>query len=216
MLSLRALGFVNLDFMTNNPFYFHDPRSWVRKMEAVKKNSVDQLFIKSRDNAMKFAMRLTGNREDAEDLIQEAFLKVSRALENREIPENPQAWMFTAIRNSYIDRVRKAKRRLKCASLDEIVVENSAAEPVDARQTPEEALLSHTLDPNIIKAISRLTTTEKKVLLESIDSLSLEMQQELRAEKTSVQRSKMLARVKRKVMETMRTMTQTNKWEMSA
>lgn len=184
-------------------------------METAKKGSVDQLFISNRKNAMKFAMRLTGNREEAEDLIQDAFLKVSKALESREIPENPQAWMYTAIRNSYIDRIRRAKRRVRCTSLEEAVVDNSAAEPVDTRLTPEEFLMSQNLDPVLVQAISGLTRVEKQVLLESIDGLPGEYPADSLASKSSAQRSKMLSRVKRKVLETMRTLSHAPKWEMA-
>lgn len=185
-------------------------------METSKKNSVDQLFMGIREQAMKFAMRLTGNREDAEDVIQETFLKVSRALDNRDIPENPQAWIYTSIRNTYIDRVRKAKRRVSCTSLDESLVENVATEPIDARPTPEEALMSQEIAPSLLKAISKLTETEKMILLDSIESLPLEMHEEIRANRTSAQRSKMLARVKRKVLHAMQAMTPSAKWELTA
>jgi RNA polymerase sigma factor (sigma-70 family) len=215
MLSLSTRAFANLSLMSDVRFYSHTQRSWDKKMESGKHNSIDQLFVGIRDQAMKFAMRLTGNREDAEDIIQETFLKVSRALDKRDIPENPQAWIYTSIRNTYIDRVRRAKRRIACTSLDETHFDNVVIEPIDLRPTPEEALLSQELAPSLLKAISVLSEVEKMILLDSIESLPLDMHNQLRNGKTPAQRSKMLARVKRKVLQAMQTMAPTTKLGMT-
>ena len=50
---------------------------------------------------------------DAEDVVQEAFLRLVRRATWEGKPENPVAWLFTAVRNAAIDRLRKAKRRQK-------------------------------------------------------------------------------------------------------
>jgi RNA polymerase sigma-70 factor (ECF subfamily) len=51
------------------------------------------------------------NADDAEDVVQETFLRLVRRAQWEGKPENPAAWLFTAVRNEAIDRLRKAKRR---------------------------------------------------------------------------------------------------------
>ena len=57
------------------------------------------------------AMRMTRNRSDAEDLVQETFLKGYRAYERFEAGTNLRAWLFRILTNSYINRYRKKQRR---------------------------------------------------------------------------------------------------------
>jgi RNA polymerase sigma-70 factor (ECF subfamily) len=51
------------------------------------------------------------NADDAEDVVQETFLRLVRRAQWEGKPANPAAWLFTAVRNEAIDRIRKAKRR---------------------------------------------------------------------------------------------------------
>ena len=53
------------------------------------------------------------NADDAEDVVQETFLRLVRRAQWEGKPDNPVAWLFTAVRNEAIDRQRKAKRRQK-------------------------------------------------------------------------------------------------------
>jgi RNA polymerase sigma-70 factor (ECF subfamily) len=51
------------------------------------------------------------NAADAEDVVQETFLRLVKRAQWEGMPVNPAAWLFTAVRNEAIDRHRKAKRR---------------------------------------------------------------------------------------------------------
>jgi len=57
------------------------------------------------------AMRMTRNRADAEDLVQETYLKGYRAYERFEAGTNLRAWLFRILTNSYINTYRKKQRR---------------------------------------------------------------------------------------------------------
>jgi len=54
-----------------------------------------------------FALRTTGNREDALDLIQETFMKAYRFWDLFEKGTNLKAWLFRIMKNTYINRYRK-------------------------------------------------------------------------------------------------------------
>jgi RNA polymerase sigma-70 factor (ECF subfamily) len=56
------------------------------------------------------AYRLTGNREDAEDLVQEVLLRVRRGLETYQ-PGSLEGWLSRIATNAFLDNVRRRKRR---------------------------------------------------------------------------------------------------------
>jgi RNA polymerase sigma-70 factor (ECF subfamily) len=58
-----------------------------------------------------FAMRLTKNRTEAEDLIQDTVCKAYKNKDRFQVGTNFKAWMTTIMRNSYINGYRKKKTR---------------------------------------------------------------------------------------------------------
>src|SRR5436309_16049863 len=56
------------------------------------------------------AYRLTGNREDSEDLVQEVLLRVRRGLETYQ-PGSMEGWQSRIATNAFLDDVRRRKRR---------------------------------------------------------------------------------------------------------
>ncbi|HAP35099.1 MAG TPA: RNA polymerase subunit sigma [Bacteroidetes bacterium] len=54
-----------------------------------------------------YALRMTGNTEDAKDLLQETFLKAYRFWEKFEQGTNLRAWLFRIMKNTYINVYRK-------------------------------------------------------------------------------------------------------------
>ena len=57
-----------------------------------------------------FAYRLTGNPDDAADLVQEVLLRVRRGLASY-TPGSFEGWLWRITRNAFLDSVRKKKRR---------------------------------------------------------------------------------------------------------
>ncbi|MEN9792788.1 MAG: polymerase subfamily sigma factor [Actinomycetota bacterium] len=57
------------------------------------------------------ALRMTHNRSDAEDLLQETFLKAWRASHTFERGTNLRAWLFRIMTNTFINKWNAAKRR---------------------------------------------------------------------------------------------------------
>src|SRR6184192_2223817 len=56
------------------------------------------------------AYRLTGNRDDAEDLVQEVLLRVRRGLETYQ-PGSMEGWLSRIATNAFLDEVRRRRRR---------------------------------------------------------------------------------------------------------
>lgn len=63
-------------------------------------------------NMRAFAISLCGNRDRADDLVQEALVKAWKHLDSFEVGTNLKAWLFTILRNAYFSELRKTKREV--------------------------------------------------------------------------------------------------------
>jgi len=66
------------------------------------------------------ALRMTRNPQDAEDLVQETYLKAFNAFDSYKQGTNLKAWLYRIMTNTYINSYRKAKRRPMESSADEL------------------------------------------------------------------------------------------------
>ena len=58
-----------------------------------------------------FALKLTADNEDAEDLLQETFLKALKYKNKFEDKTNLKAWLYTIMKNTFINNYRRAVRK---------------------------------------------------------------------------------------------------------
>jgi len=72
------------------------------------------------DQLYSHALRLTHNTSDAEDLVQETYLKGYRAFEKFEEGTNLRAWLFRILTNSYINHYRKKQRSFEEEDLEDL------------------------------------------------------------------------------------------------
>src|SRR5262245_7470431 len=105
------------------------------------------------DSLYRTALRLTKNGADAEDLVQETYLKAFRAARQFEPGTNLRAWLFTILHNTIRNRARDRSREPML--VDSEVVERAAEAP-RGDETPESILLNRTLDADLQAAIDAL------------------------------------------------------------
>jgi RNA polymerase sigma-70 factor (ECF subfamily) len=96
------------------------------------------------------ALRMTGNRQDAEDLVQETYLKAVRGLDRHREIASIRGWLFRILTNTYIDRYRKARRSPSEVPFEDEGPFDRAAELDDHAGLDAEALLR---DPREIEAV---------------------------------------------------------------
>src|SRR5919198_2419664 len=90
------------------------------------------------DSLYRTALRLTRVPADAEDLVQETYLKAFRAASRFEPGTNLKAWLFTILHNTARNRVRDRAR--DTVAVDSEAVERAAEQPSPAAgrgETPE-------------------------------------------------------------------------------
>jgi RNA polymerase sigma-70 factor (ECF subfamily) len=111
------------------------------------------------DSLYRTALRLTRRPADAEDLVQETYLKAFRAA-NRFAPgTNLKAWLFTILHNTARNRVRDRAR--EAVTFDSETVDRAAGAPPDPGagrfvENPETLLLRGALDPELKAAVDAL------------------------------------------------------------
>jgi RNA polymerase sigma-70 factor (ECF subfamily) len=81
--------------------------------------SFEALFTPLANSAFGVAVRFTGNRADAEDLVQEAALLAFRGFDSFEPGTNFKAWFFRILTNCYFSTRRREKSRPVTADLDD-------------------------------------------------------------------------------------------------
>ena len=66
------------------------------------------------------AMRMTRNPADAEDLVQETYLRAYRGFGGFQEGTNLKAWLYRILSNTFINTYRAKKRRVEEAQLDDV------------------------------------------------------------------------------------------------
>jgi RNA polymerase sigma-70 factor (ECF subfamily) len=95
-------------------------------VEAMQSRNVgDQDLIACVPHLRAFARFLTGNRERADDLVQDTVVRALTAAHQFQRGTNLKAWMFTILRNQHYNDVRKI--RIKLQSLDDPSIDEPAA-----------------------------------------------------------------------------------------
>jgi RNA polymerase sigma-70 factor (ECF subfamily) len=102
------------------------------------------------------ALRLTRNRADAEDLVQDTYVKAFRHAEQFARGTNLRAWLYTILHNTWRNRQRDASRQT--VEVDSEQVEQAAAGPGGGEpvETPERILMRSTLDADLQAALDEL------------------------------------------------------------
>jgi RNA polymerase sigma-70 factor (ECF subfamily) len=78
----------------------------------------EQLLRQNQGRVFSIALRLTGRREDAEELAQDVFVQLHAALGQIESPAHLRHWLLRTVSHRAIDRLRQRSRQLRVVSLD--------------------------------------------------------------------------------------------------
>lgn len=119
------------------------------------------------------ALRLTRNRSDAEDLVQDTFVKAFRFADRYQRGTNLKAWLYTILHNTWRNRRRDASR--EAVDVDSDRVEEAASLPGGpaALDTPERILLRETLDADLQAALDGLPAAFREaVWLRDVEEFS--------------------------------------------
>jgi RNA polymerase sigma-70 factor, ECF subfamily len=133
------------------------------------------------DALYNYALKISGNSDDAQDLVQETYYKAYRHFDKFQTGTNSKAWMFMILKNSFINDYRKSKREPYKLDYEQIqnFYENVKSDRVQENNLDKE-FYNDLLDDELTSAIDQLPTKMREVfLLCDLDGNSYEETAEL-------------------------------------
>jgi RNA polymerase sigma-70 factor, ECF subfamily len=123
------------------------------------------------DGLYSYALVLSRNQAEAEDLVQETCLRALRAMERLRPDSNVKSWLFTILRNIWLNQLRQRKTDVVDLDSDEYG-ENRA---VDSSNDPHAAYVSDLEREQVRHAIEQLPLESREIiLLREYEELSYE------------------------------------------
>jgi RNA polymerase sigma-70 factor, ECF subfamily len=130
-----------------------------------------ELSRRYRDNYSRFAVRMLGNRDDAEDVLQSAFIRAYRSLDKCRDPARFGAWLYQIVANECRTYVVRRARREKRMVRDELQLHGAS---VDMQYDADETL------EDVQYALEQLDPAQREAfLMKHVEELSYEEMAEI-------------------------------------
>ena len=149
--------------------------------DNIKEDVFTNETLPHRNALYNYALKISGNSDDAQDLVQETYYKAYRHFDKFESGTNSKAWMFMILKNSFINDYRKSKREPYKLDYEQIqnFYENVKSDRAQTNNLDED-FYNNLLDDELTKAIDQLPTKMREVfLLCDLDGNSYEETAEL-------------------------------------
>jgi RNA polymerase sigma-70 factor (ECF subfamily) len=134
--------------------------------EITKQVDFQEEMIPHLDAIYNYALRLTTDPNDAEDLVQDTIVKAYRFFHSYEKGTNAKAWLFRILKNSYINNYRKKSKQPHQVDYDEV---SQFYESIRSEQTEttdlEDLMYREMLDDDVSKALTELPEDFRTVVL---------------------------------------------------
>src|SRR3990167_6019823 len=135
--------------------------------ENNRRKEFEDIAMEHLDSLYNMAIRLVYNKEAAEDLVQETYLKAYRFFDTFQKGTNIKAWLFKILRNTFINKYRKTVN-----SNLSYKQESDSAELTDTLETKYNDLGS-LMEDDVKRAIDSLPIEYKEaILLSDVEELS--------------------------------------------
>jgi RNA polymerase sigma-70 factor (ECF subfamily) len=154
---------------------FSDPEL-VRRSKEGEVGAFGELVNRYQNKIYRLARRLTDTQEDAEDVLQESFIRAFKAIGGFKGASKFSTWLYRITVN--LAAMKRRAQRYNIESLDDPIMTKDGEISRDIRDThidPLEALIVKEIRENLDRAISELSPTNRAVfVLRHIEGLSTE------------------------------------------
>lgn len=125
------------------------------------------------DALYKSALRLSGSPEEAQDLVQETFLKAFRSFHQFQTGTNCRAWLYKILRNSFINRYGQKKKQPHMIDMDDAEpFIGKADEAIGMTPDTYEELLGRVLEDDVKNALMALPEPYRMaIILADLESM---------------------------------------------
>lgn len=148
---------------------------WPIGRRARERDRFEREALPHMDAAYRFALSMTRDAAEADDLVQETFLKALKAFDSFEEGTNCKAWLFRILRNTWINRLRSGSREVASDDAME-AIQDAALAGWDDRsfyRSPDEASLLRATRDEIEGALQSLPPDFRQaVVLSDVEGLS--------------------------------------------
>ncbi len=146
-----------------------------RTAERTSKDLFEALLEKSYKPAFNLALRLTANHAEAEDLVQETYLRAYRFFHRYDQSLPFTNWLYRIMSNAHIDSMRR-KGRLKTMSLEQPSATSTAAiEVADTDATADRPMMDEMMGEHVQNALMTMTPEFRTaVLLADVEGMAYE------------------------------------------
>jgi RNA polymerase sigma-70 factor (ECF subfamily) len=129
------------------------------RIRAGQAEALGELYDRHASTALATALRVVGSREEAEDVVHEAFVAVWRKIDRFDAERGAlRAWLMTVVRNRAIDRVRARRPRIDLDDADERSLLRTGPNPT------WEAALARASASDIQVALARLPDEQRRAV----------------------------------------------------
>ncbi len=144
-----------------------DEKALIRAAQEGDQDAFGQLVRAYDQSVLRLAMNLLRSPEDAQDVYQEAFLRVYRNLNSFRFDCSFHTWLYRIVTNLCLDQMRKRKVRKEESSqiegADGLVDRMDSLQESRVEGDPQRNLFSRQLRERIQKALGELTARERMV-----------------------------------------------------
>ena len=148
----------------------------IRRVQQGDVDAFETLVTAYEKNVYNLALRMTGNREDAQDMAQEAFIKAYNSLPGFRGDSKFSVWLYRIVSNVCLDFLRRQKRRpASSLSVEDDEGEETQLDVADVSQSPEVLLEQKLTREAVRRGLDQLPEEQRQILLlREIQGLSYE------------------------------------------
>ena len=137
---------------------------WVVLAKAGDRGAMRELYERNRSRIYSLAYRYAGNVADAEDILQDSFIKAFSSLQKCQLNENSYfaTWLYRITVNCALDHFRRRRRRADTVEFDEKV---AASAENKNEATPESEYVRNELARQVRRCLESLTDRKRMVIV---------------------------------------------------
>ncbi len=135
------------------------------RARAGDQSAFERLMLDNQNKVYSLALRMAGDRAEAEDLTQEAFLKAWQGLRSFQGDSAFSTWLYRLTATVCIDYLRRKKRRLEVETAESLEDAPPWAEPADPAQDPHRQLERSELKRAVARGLTALPDHHRQALV---------------------------------------------------
>lgn len=135
----------------------HDPA------DSVRRATMEAVVAEHEAGLLRYATRILNNPFEAQDVVQNVFIRFFRNWDTAEPPDNLRAWLYRATHNEAVDHIRRESRRRELHEREGEERQREETPGGAATMTPEEKR------ERVLELLCRLDPREQQVILLRLD-----------------------------------------------